>query len=333
MAVPEFKSVKADFVSNVDTGIVEGYASTFDNVDHGLDVVRPGAFKSTLDARLKSNLMKVKYNHYDTIGKPLAAYEDSKGLYTKSQISQTSLGRDVTIMIKDGVIGHMSFGYIAKKVGKVEIEGKSVRELWEVDVPEYSMVDLPMNDLSEIMGAKGYNALADAVLRMETRLDEMLAEKHVSNFSDLQVADKDAEWNPVDAENRVKSWAGDDKEKYSKAFMWSDQKGSHKHIYADVIDGELKAIPRALFKVASDLEGSTATIETSKIKEHTEKYYHKMGIEAPWKKSLIEVASVKDLQCLINTLEKVTSEIKGALDTPENKVKAVLEELLHKTKD
>ena len=329
----EFKSVESVFETDIDKGIVKGYASVFDNIDHTNDIVRRGAFAATSADRIPKNLMKFRYNHEVTIGSVRSGREESKGWHVESFVSKTTKGRDVCQLIKDEVLGHMSFAFNKKDYKNSTIEGKSVRELLELDVPEVSVVDLPMNDLAVLTKSYSYNNLADAVIKATKRFDEMLAEKHVSNFSDLQVADLDAEWNPVDAENRVKSWAGDDKEKYSKAFMWSDQKGSHKHIYADVIDGELKAIPRALFKVASDLEGSTATIETSKIKEHIEKYYHKMGIEAPWKKSLIEVASVKDLQCLINTLEKVTSEIKGALDTPENKVKAVLEELLHKTKD
>ena len=42
----EFKVTEAD--SSDDVGVIEGYASTFGNVDLGNDIVEKGAFKKTI---------------------------------------------------------------------------------------------------------------------------------------------------------------------------------------------------------------------------------------------------------------------------------------------
>ena len=102
-----------------DDRIVEGYASVFGNVDSHGDVVEAGAFAETIKSDFaapgegRANRVKVLYQHDASrvIGRPLALSEDTKGLHFKARISDTSDGRDVLALIKDGALDEMSFGF------------------------------------------------------------------------------------------------------------------------------------------------------------------------------------------------------------------------------
>jgi hypothetical protein len=119
----------------------------------------------------------------------------------------------------------------------------------------------------------------------------------VTAFQDLPLADRDREWDGDAAEKRVRKWAGaEDKpnEKYRNAHVWydSDKKDNftaYKLLIADVVDGELKAVPRAVMAAAAIVDGARGGInipadEVDKVKSHLAKYYKKMGETPPWER-------------------------------------------------
>jgi hypothetical protein len=101
----------------------------------------------------------------------------------------------------------------------------------------------------------------------------------------------------------VREWAGAEDEpnaKYAKAFFYkdpdkADQWGGYKLGFADVIDDELKAVPRGIFAVAGVLNGARGGADipdedVEKIKKRVETWYAKMAKEfdddsivVPWK--------------------------------------------------
>jgi hypothetical protein len=117
-----------------------------------------------------------------------------------------------------------------------------------------------------------------------------------SGTTELPLADREREWDGDAARKRIFKWAGwDDAPKTSKArrafFAYDNddtsEKGSYKLPYADIIGGELKAVPRAIFAVAQVLEGARGGVDLpdsviSATRKRVEKYYKKMGEEAPW---------------------------------------------------
>lgn len=144
----EFKSVKAE--TTIKGRIIEGYAAMFDNVDHGGDIIKAGAFEKTLGER--GPRVKVFYNHNIPIGKPQVMKEDGKGLYTESVISKTDKGDEILELARDGVIDEMSFAYEAVQY---EIdEAHEVRILKELKLYEYGPVDFAMNEEAIITGVK-----------------------------------------------------------------------------------------------------------------------------------------------------------------------------------
>ena len=121
--------------------------------------------------------------------------------------------------------------------------------------------------------------------------------------SGLSLADRDHAWDAAAADKRVQSWAGGkekmDWAKYAKAFFYVDPEkkdllGGYKLQFADIIDGELKAVPRGIFAVAGVLQGARGgadipAADAATIKNKVSAYYDKMAkefdddsIKAPW---------------------------------------------------
>ena len=116
-------------------------------------------------------------------------------------------------------------------------------------------------------------------------------------FQDLPLADRERSWDKDAAEARVRRWAeASDAPNagYRKAFLWydgdkADAFTAYKLPIADVIDGELKAVPR------SDVGRPGAEWGTGRrrpaceghlaVKRDVERYYEKIGGEAPFSKA------------------------------------------------
>lgn len=272
-------------------GIFEGYAAVFGNVDDGGDVIEKGAFAATLVD--DGHRVKICWQHdpREPIGKPLELREDDKGLYIKAKISLTQRGKDALALLRDGVIHELSIGY---DVVKHANEG-SVRKLRQIKLWEVSLVTWAMNPLALVTSVKG-----------------------ATPFQDLPLADEDRAWNASAARQRVAKWAGGpDKDnidwgKYRKACFWYDESdsenfGSYKLFFADVVDGELMAIPRGIMAAGNVMVGARGGVDipdedVPAVKSHIAKYYKKMDREPPWEKG--EKAAMKLLEDALGT--KVT---------------------------
>jgi len=137
-------------------------------------------------------------------------------------------------------------------------------------------------------------AVPDAQIVVFKRQSDSVIEKNAISFQDLPVADVNTDWNVVEALKRVRAWAGGDNidyVKYQKAFMWVDktnanQEGSYKFQYADIINGELVAIPKAIIAIVgaiSEKDGGDIIPREDKTVSliHCRKYYKKMGMAFP----------------------------------------------------
>jgi len=150
----EYKHVafKMDEVSE-EANVFKGYASTYD-LDRGGDIIVRGAFDKTLAEN--ASQVKILYMHKQDspIGKPMLMRADDKGLYIEGKISDTALGKDVKILMQDGVITSMSIGFMTKEV---DYNSDGVRLIKELDLIEFSLVTYPMNEKAIITQVK--NAL------------------------------------------------------------------------------------------------------------------------------------------------------------------------------
>jgi len=136
---------------------LEGFCAAFGNIDQVGDIIHPGAFRKTLTER--GGRIKFLWQHDPTepIGRMVEAREDTGGLYVKAVISDTARGRDAIALLRDGAIGEMSIGYDAVKGGtdySKTPEGKSVRNLREIKLYEFSLVTFPANEQAVVTALK-----------------------------------------------------------------------------------------------------------------------------------------------------------------------------------
>lgn len=117
----------------------------------------------------------------------------------------------------------------------------------------------------------------------------------VTSFQNLPLADRDRPWDGDAADKRVREWADATEEpdaRYRDAHVWydadnKDEFGAYKLLIADVIDGRLMAVPRAVMAAGNVMQGARGGVKLPKsdidrVKSHLAKYYDKMGDAAPW---------------------------------------------------
>ena len=136
-------------------GIVQLYASSFNNVDQDGDVILPGAFTKSLEERGPNgnNSIVHLYQHMtgNIVGKPTAIYEDGKGLFVESRLSMnTTDGRNMMGRYMDELITQHSIGF--KTIKEEAVDG--VNYIKEVMLFEYSGVTWGANENTPTIGMK-----------------------------------------------------------------------------------------------------------------------------------------------------------------------------------
>ncbi len=133
---------------------ISGYASLFDQLDQGGDVVMKGAYAKSL-TRLKDAKTKVKLLWQHDPSQPIGVWdevrEDGKGLFVKGRLlTETQQGREAAALIEAGAIDGLSIGY---RTVKAERDAKGRRQLAELELWEVSLVTFPMLPQARV-GAK-----------------------------------------------------------------------------------------------------------------------------------------------------------------------------------
>lgn len=139
------------------TGSFEGYGSYFSNIDHGRDVVLPGAFDKTIAEHKSAGTMpSMLWNH--NVNEPVGEYkswgQDQKGLLTDGKL-WTGKGiprvEQTYLFLRSKSAKGMSMGY--KTLDK-NVRSDGVRELKSVSVKEISVLPFPMNERCTILSVK-----------------------------------------------------------------------------------------------------------------------------------------------------------------------------------
>ena len=269
------RAVKADLklVEDGPPGAFNGYAAIFGIPDLQGDVIEPGAFTRTLRHWNDSGKrIPILWQHRpdDVIGVDLGmAHEDARGLAVSGQLAVDDVqkAKEAHALMRMGALGGLSFAY---EVVTSEWDG-DLRRLKELRLLEYSPVTWPAQPLTSYQ-AKG-----------------------VVPFQALPLADKARAWDGAAAVARVRAWAGGEEmdwAKYRKAFMWFDAAngqtlGAYKLPIADIIDGTLTAIPRAILAVGGVLQGARGGVDIpagdlAGVKRNLARYYGQLDMTPPW---------------------------------------------------
>ena len=153
-----------------------GYAAVFNSDSEPLPFIErimPGAFRKSLKSR---NNIRMYLNHDSSMllatsrAKTLRLMEDERGLKVEADLPDTTIGRDLSTLIKRGDVDSMSFGFSVPPKGDSWSDDGSVRELKEVRLYEVSVVT----------GFPAYQATSASVRSLD-----MLAERTASDADKL----------------------------------------------------------------------------------------------------------------------------------------------------
>lgn len=132
---------EAEFKFDSKSGVISGYASTFNGIDAYGDTITPGAFAETLEKRDRP--VRMRWNHFGpVIGKWTELRENQRGLFVKGELTPGhSVAEDVKASLSHGAIDGLSIGFYPKEY---EIdEAKERRTIKKIDLVEVSVVEEP----------------------------------------------------------------------------------------------------------------------------------------------------------------------------------------------
>jgi HK97 family phage prohead protease len=233
---------RAEFkLSEEASGSFSGYASVFSIVDRAGEIVAPGAFTKSLEAFQSDGWIAVAHD-WDAL--PVASIkdcrQDAKGLWVEAEFHSTPAAQATRTYVRERLQRGKSVGL---SIGYFVHDSLSTKEgllLKEIEVSEASIVTMPANPAAGAVRAKA-----------------------VVGAAGLPLAPRDRAWDSGAVDKRVRRWADATdaaNAKYARAFMVRDGDAdlftSYKLPFADVIDGELQAVPRALFAIAAALQGA-----------------------------------------------------------------------------
>ena len=167
----EAKAIACDLKSVEPDGGFSGYASRFNVVDLGRDLVLPGAFAESL-ARRGPRGIKMLFQHdpAEPIGVWQELREDNYGLFARGRVlPEVARGREVLALMRAGALDGLSIGFRA-------VEGRTdrktgVRRLGRVDLWEISVVTFPLLPEARVSSVKSEGDLRlAAAIRRATRV-------------------------------------------------------------------------------------------------------------------------------------------------------------------
>jgi uncharacterized protein len=154
---------RMDFVSEIklsdtgdNVGTVSGYASVFNLLDRGGDIVLPGAFKASLaEWKRKKQVIPMLWQH--SSDSPIGVWDDlienDRGLSVKgSLIMDVPQAVAARALIKGGALSGLSIGFRTKEAEIDRTTG--ARKLKKLELWEISLVTFPMLPEAQVTGVK-----------------------------------------------------------------------------------------------------------------------------------------------------------------------------------
>ena len=227
---------------------------------------------------------------------------------TEYHITKSNLFEDGSLVIVNSVV---KTGELACVIRRAEDFQKG--EFWKIN-PNDSDTSFIIGKLNTDEGVtiqsivypvsiSKSQARADCDNRSGTLVESTVEalQRSASGAARLPLTDRKRGWDASDAMSRVRVWSGAIEEpnaKYKSAFFYygenSDNFTAYKLQFADIVDGRLVAVPRAIFAVAAVLQGARGGVnipdsDKIKIKAKVAAYYAKMrkefndsSIVVPW---------------------------------------------------
>lgn len=142
--------------------------------DHAWDIAVDGCYQASIDkhkADGTSPRLLWSHNPYELpVGKITSMVEDEHGLKFEGKLSNTTQGKDIYELLKDGGLDSFSIGY---KVVEEEWNSEAKANiLMEIDLKEISFVNFACNEMSLLQDVKSH--LEDGELPTKRELQNFL---------------------------------------------------------------------------------------------------------------------------------------------------------------
>jgi HK97 family phage prohead protease len=137
-----------------ETGEFEGYASVFDIIDQGHDIIIRGAFLRSLKER-GAQAIRFLWQHdpSEPIGRIEEVREDQRGLYVRGRLLlDVARAREAHALMVAGALDGLSIGFHTVTADLDDFTG--VRRLMDVDLWEISLVTFPMQPEARVTSFK-----------------------------------------------------------------------------------------------------------------------------------------------------------------------------------
>jgi HK97 family phage prohead protease len=140
-----------------------GYAAVFNSNSEPLPFIEriaPGAFAKSLKAR---NNIRMYMNHDSSMllattrGKTLRLQEDSTGLLVEADLPDTTVGRDLSVLMQRKDVDSMSFGFTVPQGG----------DKWSNDGMQRELTQIKLFEVSVVTGFPAYAATSAAVRSLD----------------------------------------------------------------------------------------------------------------------------------------------------------------------
>tara|TARA_Y100001937_G_scaffold128752_2_gene207624 strand:- start:14584 stop:16356 length:1773 start_codon:yes stop_codon:yes gene_type:complete len=169
------QEVKLESGDTADT--IVGYASVFDSESRDLgdfvEYIKPGAFTRAINEHHDVRAL-VDHDPKMILGRTksgtLRLTQDEHGLRTEIDIPHTTVGQDTLESIRRGDLDAMSFGFVVRDDSWEERDGKTVREIRDLDLFDVSVVSFPAYEDTTV----AVRGLKRQALRRDTPKPEML---------------------------------------------------------------------------------------------------------------------------------------------------------------
>jgi HK97 family phage prohead protease len=144
-----------------------GYAAVFNSPSEPLpfvETIAPGAFKRSLNSGKE---IRAFVNHNTdaplatTKNGSLQLAEDERGLRVSMTLPDTTAGRDLSVLLRDGVVHSMSFGFTVPKAG----------DSWSSDGSARTLKEVRLHEVSVVTGFPAYAATEGATVRSTDETD------------------------------------------------------------------------------------------------------------------------------------------------------------------
>ncbi len=163
-----------------DAGWIQGYAAVWNNVDLQGEIMRKGAFATTIQERVSAGKVKLMVKHFahggdvlECIGTITEMKEDDFGLWFHADLSSVQMAQDVRTKVQEGHLNRASVGYGPVHWDFIDIDGRTVLEHLECKVFEVTITVIPANEMAELTAVKSFDLASEKLKEFSDKLTTM----------------------------------------------------------------------------------------------------------------------------------------------------------------